>query len=232
MNTVKEKTLPKVQAYVTLILILFFSVTGATYAYFASSDTNSNTINGDLATVNLTLDVIKIFPSASSDNTGVLVPQLSVSGNSSSPLTTALRNGCIDGNKNIVCQVYKIDIQNVGGTATQVADGWVSFYGDAAMTEDIAASIPNLRWKLVTSVDAMTPTNSVLGNNADLVANSSENVFADDIVMTTNKSFTYYIIVWLNETGEMQTVDAGKQYYGMIGFGSSNGTGVTATFSS
>lgn len=227
----QQKKLTKIQLTITLILILLFSITGATYAYFAISANNNGTITGDMATVNLTLDVTKIFPTASSTNTGVLVPQLSTSGSNTSPLSTALKSGCVDENSNIVCQVYKIDIKNDGGTATEVVDGWVSFYGDADMTIDAGITMPSLRWKLITSANATTPSNSVLGANNDLVANANENIFADDVTLVTNASFTYYMIVWITETEVDQPTDPGKTFYGKIEFGSSNGTGVTSTFS-
>ena len=221
----------KFQVTITLILVLSLCITGATFAYFAISESNNNTITGEAATVNLTLTVDKVFPTASSDNTGVIVPQLSTSGSETSPLATALKNGCVDANKNIVCQVYKIVAQNSGGTATQVADGWISFYSDSALTKNAITEIENLKWKLITSANATTPSNSVLGTNADLEANSNKNIFADDIIMPTNSTFTYYVIVWVNETGSEQTLDAGKTYYGKVEFSSSNGTGVTSGFS-
>lgn len=226
----EKKMFTKTQLTITLLLVLFFSVTGATYAYFAISAVNNNTITGEAATVNLTLAVSKVFPTASSDNTGVMVPQLSTSGSATSPLANALKGGCVDANKNIVCQVYQITIQNVGGTATQVVDGWVSFYSNAAMTTNAHTDMPNLKWKLITSADAVTPANSVLGTKTDLEANSNENIFADDITLVTDATFTYYMIVWVNETGNDQPTDIGKTFYGKIEFGSSNGTGVTSTF--
>lgn len=232
----KEKIISSIkevlQNQVTLILVLtlFLSITGATYAYFAINATDTNTITGTAATVNLTLNVNKIFPTESSTNTGVMVPQLSVSGNATSPLATALKNGCVDGNQNIVCQVYKINIQNLGGTATQVVDGSVSFYSDAAMTTDVSTSMPNLKWKLITSADATTPTNSVLGTNADRAANYGENDFITNLTLSTNDEEDYYMIIWINETTEDQPTDEGKSFYGAINFNSSNGTGVTSTF--
>lgn len=225
-----QKDFNRIQLTVTLILILFVSVTGATYAYFAINATNNNTITGTAATVNLTLSVSKIFPTTSSTNTGVMVPQLSVSGSSTSPLASALKGGCVDGNKNIVCQVYKITIQNLGGTATQVVDGKVSFYGNAAMTTDVSVTMPNLKWRLITSVDVSTPNNSVLGTNTDNVANFGDNKFVSDLTLVTNASFDYYMIIWINETNTDQSTDKGNTFYGKIEFNSSNGTGVTSTF--
>ena len=227
-----NQVVTRTQLMITLILILFCSITGATYAYFAISATNNNTITGDAATVNLTLGVERIFPTSSSTNTGVMVPQLSTSGSSTSPLANALKSGCVDENTNVVCQVYKISIANVGGTATQVVDGWVSFYGNSAMTTNVTSVMPNLKWKLITSADATTPANSVLGSNTDLVASSAENEIVSNLTMVTNSSFNYYMIVWINETDVDQPTDPGKTFYGKVEFGSSNGTGVTSTFTS
>lgn len=233
MASIKDEFFSKIQLFLTLVLILFLAVTGTTYAYFAITDTNNNTITGDLATVNLTLDVEKIFPTSTSDNTGVIVPQLSVSGSENSPLATALKSGCVDSNKNVVCQVYKINIQNVGGSATQVVDGSIFFYGNVALTDDVNLSMPNLRWKLITLADEMVPTNSTLGTNDDLVANASDgNIFANDVTMLTGASFDYYIIIWINENNADQTVDEGNSFYAKVEFNSSNGTGVTASFGS
>lgn len=220
----------KLQVTITMILVLFLCITGATYAYFAISETNTNTITGTAATVNLTLNVDKIFPTADSDNTGAMVPQLSTSGSATSPLATALKNGCVDANQNVVCQVYKITIQNAGGTATQVVDGSVSFYSNVAMTADVSTAMPNLKWKLITSANVTTPANSVLGSNADLAANFNNNIFANDVTLVTDASYQYYMIIWINETGGEQAVDVGKTFYGKIQFNSANGTGVTSTF--
>lgn len=226
------KNYNKFQIAITLIILLSFCITGATYAYFAVSASNTNTITGDAATVNLTLSVSKVFPISSSENTGVMVPQLSTSGSNTSPLSTALKSGCVDANSNVVCQVYEITVQNVGGTATQVVDGSVSFYSNPEQTADISTQMPNLKWKLITSVDKTNTTNSVLGANVDLSANFNENIFADDIKMVTNSKFTYYMIIWINETTQDQPTDEGKTFYGKIEFNSSNGTGVTSTFNS
>lgn len=224
------KKMTKLQLSITLILILFFSVTGATYAYFAISVSNNNTITGDAATVNLTLDVVKVFPLADSDNTGVMVPQLSTSESATSPLATALKSGCVDSNKNVVCQVYYIKIQNLGGTATQVVDGEVSFYGNSAMTTDISTTMPNLKWKLITSANEDIPANSVLGTNADLQATSTSVDFESNLTLATNAFEEYYMIIWINETNQEQSKEPTKTFYGKIEFNSSNDTGVTSTF--
>ena len=226
----KGLEISKIQVTVTIVLFLMFSVTGATFAYFAVSAEDTNTITGDAATVNLTLDVNRVFPTSTSANTGVMVPQLSVSGSNSSPLSNALKSGCVDGNGHVVCKVYKIDIANIGGSAVQVVDGFISFYGNTSLTTDVGVTMPSLRWKLIDSVNVTTPGSSVLGTDVDKAANFNDNVFADDITLGTNDSETYYIIIWVNETNSDQPTDEGKSFYAKIEFNSFNGTGVTSTF--
>ena len=226
-----KMVMTKMQASVSLILVLFLSVTGATFAYFAIS-ISDNTITGEAATVNLTLNVTKVFPTDSSENTGVMVPQLGTT----SPLTSALKVGCVDTISNVICQVYKISIQNFEGTATQVVDGRILFYGNSEMTQDITDAMPNLKWRIISSADATNPSNSVLGSNVTLNASSDEdlaaNTFANDITLSTNDLEEYYIIIWINETSGEQTLEPGKSFFGRVDFNSSNGTGVTSTFTS
>ena len=225
----KGKKVTKLQLAVTLVLVAFLSITGTTYAYFTISATN-NTITGNAATVNLTLDVSRVYPTESSDNTGVLVPQLSTSGSATSPLNNALKSGCVDANKNVVCHVYKVSIQNVGGSATQVVDGTISFFGNSALTTDISTVMPSLKWRLVSSVNETTASSSSLGANTDHTASSAGEKFVTNLTMSTNSNFTYYLIVWINETNINQPIDTGSSFYGVIDIDSTNGSGVTGVF--
>lgn len=234
-----NQNMTKFQVLITLIIFLSFCVTGATYAYFAISATDNKTINGQSATVNLTLNVNKIFPASTTDNTGVMVPQLSTSESENSPLKSALQNGCVDGNKNVVCQVYQITIENKGGTATQVVNGTILFYGNTDQTTSATNIMPNLKWKLITSANESNPSQSVLGSNPDLSANNNETTgkFSSNLTLTTNAKKEYYLIVWINETNASQndvssssTPNSPKKFYGLVKFDSSNGTGVTSTF--
>lgn len=213
--------------FVIFVCTFFFSILGATYAYFALGASNNNTITGDAATVNLTLNVNRILPTKT--NSGVMVPQKSVSGDANSALSTALKSGCVDDNTNIVCQVYKIHIENNGGTATSVVDGAVSFYANSGMTINSYDKMPNLKWKLITSVDTSNNANSILGSNIDNVASSTVSNFVTDVTMATNSQNNYYMIIWFDEVNSDQ-VDEGNSFYGKVEFTSSNGTGVTSTF--
>ena len=224
-----DKKITKTQLTITLLLVLFISITGTTYAYFAISGSN-NSITGDLASVNLTLNVTRVFPKANSDNTGVLVPQLSTSGSATSPLANALKSGCVDTNQNVVCHVYKVVIQNAGGTATQVVEGKISFFGNQTLTTNITTIMPNLKWRLVSNVNENNSSNSSLGANIDHTASSAGDIFVSSLTMEKNSTFTYHIIIWIGETNSDQIIDKGNTFYGKIDFNSSNGTGVTSVF--
>lgn len=201
-----------------LIGILSFSVIGATYAYYAFGASNNHSISGNMAKVDLALKVNRIFP----NNFGYMVPQSS----NTKALSSALNNQCIDQNDNIVCQVYSINIKNDGGTATEVVDGKASFYSDNALTKNSYEVMPNLRWKII---DRDSNNNFSIKDNPDNIATSTPLNFVSDLSLTSNKEYTFYMVIWFDETGTDQ-IDQGNTFYGQIEFNSSNGTGVTATF--
>ena len=158
-----------------------------------------------------------------------MVPQKSVSGSNNSPLSQALKRACIDSNENIVCQVYEIKIKNDGGTATEVVDGFISFYSNTEMTSGSEKTMPNLSWKLITSANQSTPNNSILGTNTDNLASGQKANFVSNVKLTTNSEKSYYMIIWFNEIDRDQ-IDKNNTFYGKIEFDSSNGTGITAEF--
>ena len=215
----KDSDGKKIAVVVLMIVILMLCTTGATFAYFAVGATNNNVITGTAATVNLELNVTQTLPTAS--NNGVMVPQSSTTASNSGPLQSALTGGCVDANNNIVCKVYTVTVTNTS-TATVVLKGLVSFYTNTGLTA--FSGMPNLKWKTITSTSTIGST-SISDNTASMTATS----FVDSVSLVPNNgTATYYIIVWINETGTEQT-DTGT-FYGEVEFVSANGTGVTSTF--
>ena len=218
------------QLTITLVIILLITITGTTYAYFSITSNTNNATTGNMATVTLDLKVTKIYPQEDLTYNNVMVPQLSTT----SALGSALQGGCVDQNRNIACQVYKIELENQSSGVTQEIDGSISFFGNSEYTTNIATIMPNLKWKLVTSVDETTPENSIIGTNAMKNATSSEQKFAENITMNPNDKFSFYFIVWINEINSSQddnsTSVLKKNFYGKVTATSSNGTGVTAVF--
>ncbi len=115
-----------------------FSITGATYAYFALTASNNATITGTVGGATLSLTVTKSFPTVTTS----MIPQLE------STLEEAISTtySCVDGNNNVVCQVYKAVIKNTGTTSAELT-GTISFQN--------ITTLPNLKWKQLTSERAI-----------------------------------------------------------------------------
>ena len=112
----------KKYAIVITFLVLMICITGGTYAYFALTASN-NSVTGSVGGASLNLSVTKVYPT-SEHNSKNMIPQLE------STLDEAISttNKCIDGNGNVICQVYSATVTNVGSTSS-VLNGTISFEG-------------------------------------------------------------------------------------------------------
>ena len=212
----------KIITLVVLILTIMVCTTSATYAYFAFSASNSTTMTGTAAVAGLSLSVTQgtLGGANSGTNTNVMVPQLE------SALGTAMGSAsgkdykCVDGNGNIVCKVFKITI-STESTATVPTTGTIAFKFTAPSGK--TANFSNLKWKLTDSYTALKS-----GETAK-TASTSAVTFASPTLTASTKTFTYYIVVWINETGSSQG-DLGT-WTATITFNTSNG-GITSTIRS
>lgn len=209
----KDSDSKKILTMVIMVLTLMICTTSATYAYFAIAPVTNNTVTGTAASAGLSLTVSKSSPTTD----GKLVPQLEAG------LGTAMNstNKCVDGNGNVVCQVYTITVNNTSSAAV-VVNGTITFSGSTNM--------PNLKWRKTTSATTLgtgTTTAANVATAQTLV--SSQSLTASNASVTTD-SATYYIVIWINETGAAQT-DTGT-FRATIEFTSSNGTGITSTITS
>ena len=210
------------------------SITGATFAYFALTVSNNTAITGTTATANLTLSVEE--QTLKTPNTGKIVPQLGTA------IGTAVNNTnkCVDANGNIVCKVYKITVTN-GSSAGALVNGTITFTNYSGTT--------NLRWRRIDSATTATTSTAntsyapsgvtVAMNEEDDLTTGSECVPSDSSKRTgctdvslaaSSGSETYYIVVWVQETGSDQTTaDAGKTFNATVKFEGANGQGITST---
>lgn len=206
----------KIITLVVLILTVMVCTTSATYAYFALAPVTNSAVTGTAASASLSLSVTKNFPTKA--NTGVLVPQKEAA------LASAMGStyGCVDGNTNIVCQVYTITVTN-NSSAQVVVNGTITFANSTKM--------PNLKWRKTTNTTTLgsNTTNAANTTNAQALAS---NVTLKKTGVSGNKA-TYYIVVWINAQldsngKEVAQTDTGT-YTATIKFTSSNGTGITST---
>lgn len=228
----KEHDFRNIMLTIVGVFVVLAAVSGGTFAYFAYSASNNTTINGTAATTNLTLTVTKISPTTD----GALVPQLKAG------LNSAVKNGCIDGRSNKVCQVYSITVTN-GETASISVGAGVTFTYKTG-------SFQNLRWATLSG--APTATNTTAGsavvpvldsNYTSLVASSST---SSEVIEIQNKigtavlggkdsstaSKTWYIVVWIEELGSAQDSLDNGTFTGTIRINDSSGKGLTSTFTS
>lgn len=205
----------KIITLVVLILTIMVCTTSATYAYFAFSASNSTTMTGTVAGSGLSLSVTQgtLGGANSGTNTNVMVPQLESALGTAMGSATNKDYKCVDGNGNIVCKVFKITISSPSNTATVPTTGTITFTGAST----------NLKWKLVDSYTALKS-----GETAK-TASTSAVTFASPTFTKSAKEFTYYIVVWINETGAVQG-DSGT-WTATITFNTANG-GITSTIRS
>ena len=233
MNEEKKKNVNnKTFILIVAIATLMLSITGATYAYFALTINNANNITGTTATTSMTIAVEE--QALKTPNTSKMVPQLS----EAIPAAINSSNKCVDANGNIVCKVYKITITNTS-SAGGIVNGTIKFTD---------YNTPNLRWRRIkdaTSVDTATTgsynasgvsvtkdleTDLISGSEC-VPSNASKRANCTNVSLAASGGTqTYYIVVWLWETGSDQTsVDAGKTFHATVKFEGANGTGVTST---
>ena len=195
----------KILTLIVLIATIMITTTSATYAFLAFSATNTTAVTGTVAEGGLTLTVTE--SALKSGNTGKMVPQLE------SALGNAINttNKCVDGNNNIICKVYTI-VATSGSSVTMPATASIQFSN--------IATTPNLKWKLISNA-------TTIGSVGTATAASTSKVnFATPTFSNSTKTFTYYMVVWINETGSAQT-DSGT-WNATISFDTANG-GITST---
>ena len=191
-------------AIIISFLVLMICITGGTYAYFALTASN-NSVTGTVGGASLNLTVTKVYPT-SEHNSKNMIPQLE----STLDEAISLDHKCVDGNGNVICQVYKATVTNVGST-TSVLNGTISFTG--------IENMPNLKWMRIND-------SNTLGTYSSFNASTDKALFEEERSFGANTNQTYYFVFWIDETGEVQT-DNGT-FRANIEFDSSTG-GLTST---
>ena len=182
-NNILKKSRKKLIIFEIICVLIVIGIIGYTYSFFNVTATNSTVISGEAASVNLSITVTKVSPG---NNKG-LVPQLD------DFITSAVigrKGSCIDDNNNNVCQVYKITVKNNGA----------SLYVNGKIEID-AKNNPNLKWAQISGTTSPTLTSSTHEYSyTKLIQNEYYN---------SSQSKDYYIVLWISETGSIQTDQGG-----------------------
>ena len=203
------------------ILTIIVAIAGATFAFFQVTATNNN-ITGESAYVANNLELKVTLSSTAA--TGKLVPQLEKTGTTNilqKAVTGATGKGsCIDANGNTICKVYTITVTNKTST---------KFYVTGTLSL-VAENMPNLKWATGTSATA-----GFDGTSTTTVHPKNYTSLVSNVELAGGASKSYFIVVWISETGAAQT-DSGN-FTGTVTFNgySTSGTtvsGITSTIRS
>ena len=203
------------------ILTIIVAIAGATFAFFQVTATNNNVIKGESAYTTNNLD-LKVTLSSSAA-TGKLVPQYEKIGTTNllqKAVTGTGGKSCVDGNGNTICKVYTITITN--NTETK-------FYVTGTLSL-VADNMPNLKWGTGTSATA-----GFDGVTTSAVHDKTYTSLASNVELAGKASKSYYVVVWISETGSAQ--EDRDTFTGTVTFNgySTSGTtvsGVTSTIRS
>lgn len=164
----KNEDSKKILTLIVLIGVFMACTTSATYAFFAISADNDNKVQGEAASVGLSLNVYEKTlggTSSGATQTGKMVPQLT------SALGTAIGENykCVDANGNTVCKVYQIRIMNTSNSAIRI-NGTIQFSGvnyEDAGGNAVSSTFKNLYWRKITDSTTLGSNQSVQITNAD-----------------------------------------------------------------
>ena len=139
---VKDIKKKKLTYMIIGISVMVIAITGATFAYFTSSQTNNSAIGGNMANITFDLNVVK---KTNVDETkGGLIPMTNAMVEKA--ISNDNTNGiCVDNNNNPVCQIYKITVTN-NSSASMFVDGYVTLTGGSGEPADYTASPTTMRW--------------------------------------------------------------------------------------
>ena len=212
------------------VATLVVAIIGATFAYFSASATNNTDITGttaeaggvELKITPVTTTGTNMLPLNLMDNT----TPTNVATGDADQFASAMTGKCVDSNKNNVCQVYSITVSNKSTTSAVQVRG----------TLNLDSGATNMKWQLLetgtstsradfaTVVDKGVDGNVTVGGNTGSTgaAAASQNLAA-------SASATYYVLVWLEETGAAQeTADASKSFTGTVTFNAVDASGKTS----
>ena len=216
------------------VATLVVAIIGATFAYFSASASDNKVITGNTAEaggVELTITPVtttgtNMLPLNLMDNTKATDPATGVADQFADALGATKGTSCKDSNGNNVCQVYSITVKNKSTTSTVQVRG----------TLNLASEATNMKWQLLetgtstaradfaTVVDKGVTGDVTVGGNTGATgkAAASQNLAAE-------ASATYYVLVWLEETGAAQeTADASKSFTGTVTFNAVDASGKTS----
>lgn len=168
-----------------------------TYAYFIASTSENFTVETEEGVHS----VVKL------DNVVVADQLIPISDDLVKDAIVKDSDKCIDSNGYEVCSLYKVTLTN-SGTQEEL-------YG-YIRTGKTTYATDNLMYQVFSDTyEALSDANSLSRINDGIVYFQKD---GGNYLTTSNGSITYYIALWLTETGVSQKTDYGKNFSGFVGF--------------
>lgn len=203
------KKLKKLYIVIIIIAILLTAVT-ITFSYFYSEFKGKSEVNPQSASLGLKLDVKKV----TTDKKEGLYP---VEDNQLQKALNGTNNAsCVNKYGQLLCQVYKVTITNTGNVVSTLSSK-INLYAVGQKSK-----FTNLKWAEINSATDAT----LFGR----IHTMSDENWKTSFVMEPNSSSTFYILVWISETGKPQEDEDYGSFSGTIRFDSTAGTSTNATF--
>ncbi len=215
------------------VATLIVAIIGATFAYFSASATDNSKVTGQTAEAGgVGLEITDITKTGTNMIPLNVIKNTSGNTNDVVQFSNAITGKCKDSQNNNVCNIYSIKVTNKSTQSTIQVRG----------TLNLVSGATNMKWKLLTDdttkTEADFSTNVAAGTTGDITVGGNTGGTGKDAAsksLAASASDTYYVMVWLEETGsEQQESDAGKDYTGTVTFNAvddkGNSSGLTATF--
>lgn len=196
------------------VLVICGLTFGVTYAYYQASTNTS--FEGEGATgISTTLTLTTTYKASK------LVPL------NNALVKTAITketNKCIDKDNYEVCSLYKITLKNTNNS--EDLQGYIRTTESTYTTDNLKYQIYDSNYSVLTDVMTLSKT----ANETTYFKYNN-----NDYTVTSTGTTTYYLVIWLTDTGSEQSADYSKRFSGVVGFESTSNSGfekgrIEATF--
>lgn len=189
--------------------IVIIVTTGTTFAYLvASASFSEGSISGEITKLDVSLSLTEEYKATK------MVPL------KDNLVSTAINysSKCRDKDGYEVCSLYKLTLSNTGSSYN--LNGYLKTTSTTYTTGNLKYQIYDTSYTAVS--DIMTAS---LTTDEKVYFTINNNKLTTDI---ENTNIVYYLVMWISDTGSLQSEDYSKSYSGVVGFETLSGDRIEA----
>lgn len=189
--------------------IVIIVTTGTTFAYLvASASSSEGSISGEITKLDVSLSLTEEYKSTN------MIPL------KDNLVSSAIQysNVCRDKDNYEVCSLYKLTLSNTSSSYN--LNGYLKTTSTTYTTGNLKYQIYNTSYTAVS--DIMTAS---LTTDEKVYFTINNNKLTTDI---ENTNIVYYLVMWISDTGSLQSEDYSKSYSGVVGFETLSGDRIEA----